>query len=255
MYPRIGPVPIYGTLQLLGFVAFFLISRRAANRLGLRRRVWIMVSVCYTLAMIPGAKYLYHARRLEFDPMVIFSAKQYIQGGFWGGLLAYFPLAIGAMLLVARNKKAGLDLVAIPLPIPWAMVKLGCLFNGCCHGKPCSLPWAITLPEGASATLVGIPVHPTQIYEILLMGSLLLVFRRLQGERWRGTILLWFVCIYGLGRATIEAFRGDADHLTYIGPITLAQLICVATAVISIGILMLCRRTMRKKENETVSST
>ena len=203
MYPKIGPVPIYGTLHLLGFVAFFLISRRAANRLALRHRVWIMVSACYILGMIPGAKYLYHVRRLEFDPMVIFSAKHYIQGGMWGGLLAYFPLAIAATLMLTKNRKAALDLVAVSLPIPWAMGKLGCLFNGCCHGKPCSLPWAITFPEGASAALVGIPVHPTQIYEILLMGLLVLVFNLLQGEQWRGTMLLWFVGIYGFGRAAI----------------------------------------------------
>ena len=249
MYPKIGPVPLYGTLHLLGFVAFFLISRRAAMRLGLRRRVWITASVCYILGMIPGAKYLYHVRRLEFDPMVIFSAKHYIQGGVWGGLLAYFPLAIAATLLLARKKKAALDLIALSVPIPWAMGKLGCLFNGCCHGKPCSLPWAITFPEGAGASLVGVPVHPTQVYEILLMGLLVLVFRRLRGERWRGTMLLWFVGIYGIGRATIDFFRGDADHLTYIGPITLTQMICLAAAVVAIGILLLYRRSPGGRNN------
>ncbi len=244
MWPKIGPVPIYGTLHLLGFVVFFLISRRAAKRLDLRRRVWITVSVCYIMGTIPGAKYLYHVRRLEFDPTVIFSAKHYIQGGMWGGLVVYFPLAIAVMLLVARNKKAALDLVAVSLPIPWAMGKLGCLFNGCCHGKACSLPWAITLREGTSAALVGIPVHPTQIYEILLMGLLVFVFKLLRGERWRGTMLLWFVGIYGFGRATIDMFRGDADHLIYIGPITLTQMICLAAAVVSIGILFLSRRRL-----------
>jgi phosphatidylglycerol:prolipoprotein diacylglycerol transferase len=238
MYPRIGPFPTYGILQLLGFIAHFLISRRVARRLGLRRRVWIAVSVCYIAAMIPGAKYLFHVRQLEFDPMVIFSAKHYMQGGLWGGLLAYFPLAIAATLLLARKKKAGLDLIAVALPIPWAMAKLGCLFNGCCHGKPCSLPWGIVFPEGAGSTPAGVPLHPTQVYEILLMALLVLVFRLLPSERWRGTMLLWFVGIYGIGRAAIDTFRGDADHLTYIGPITLTQLICLVAAAASIGVLL-----------------
>jgi len=201
--------------------------------------------------MIPGAKYLYHVRRLEFDPMVIFSAKHYIQGGMWGGLLAYFPLAIAATLMLTKNRKAALDLVAVSLPIPWAMGKLGCLFNGCCHGKPCSLPWAITFPDGASAALVGSPVHPTQIYEILLMGLLVLVFNLLQGEQWRGTMLLWFVGIYGFGRAATDVFRGDADRYIYIGPVTLTQLICTAAAVFSIGMLLFWRGRLPKKEDET----
>jgi len=254
MYPKIGPVPLYGTLHLLGLVAFFLISRRAAHRLGLRRRVWITVGVCYILGMIPGAKYLYHVRRIEFDPMVIFSAKHYIQGGMWGGLLAYFPLAIAATLLLARKKKAGLDLVGVSLPIPWAMGKLGCLFNGCCYGKPCSLPWGIVFPEEIEGTPAGIPLHPTQVYEIFLMALLVMVFRQLRGERWRGTMLLWFVGIYGIGRAAIDFFRGDADHLTYIGPITLTQLICLAAAVVSITILLLCNPSRANKENETALS-
>ena len=206
------------------------------------------------LGMIPGAKFLFYARHFGFDPTVIFSARHYIQGGLWGGLLAYMPLAIVATLLLAKNKRAGLDLVAVSVPIPWAMAKLGCLLNGCCHGKPCSLPWGIVFPEGAGNTPAGIPLHPTQIYEIIIMVLLVLVFGLLQSERWRGTMLLWFVGIYGLGRAATDMFRGDADRYIYVGPITLTQLICLAAAVFSIGLLLLWRRSLPKKEDETVSS-
>ena len=248
MWPKIGPVPTYGILYLLGIVAHFIIGRRAAHRLGLRRRVWIAASVCYILGMIPGAKFLFYARHFGFDPMVIFSVRHYVQGGLWGGLLAYMLLAIVATLLLAKNKRAGLDLVAVTVPIPWAMAKLGCLLNGCCHGKPCSLPWAIVFPEGASTAPAEVPIHPTQIYEVLIMGLLILVFRLLRSERWRGTMLLWFVGIYGFGRAATDMFRGDADRYVYIGPITLTQLICVAAAVVSVGVLLLSRRSPAKKQ-------
>ena len=205
--------------------------------------------------MIPGAKFLFHIREVGFDPAVVFSIEHYIQGDFWGGLLAYMLLAIPVTLLLARNRKAALDLVAVSVPIPWAMAKLGCLLNGCCYGKPCSLPWGITFPEGggapASATL-----HPTQIYEIIMMGLLVVVFMLLRSERWRGTMLLWFVGIYGSGRVAIDIFRGDADRYIYIvGPVTLTQLICAAAAVISIGLLLLSHRSMAKKENTTASSS
>jgi len=204
--------------------------------------------------MIPGAKFLYHLRKVGFDPMVVFNIKHYIQGGFWGGLLAYIPLAIPVTLLLARNKRAALDLVAVSVPIPWAMAKLGCLLNGCCYGKPCSLPWSIVFPEGAEGTPVGVPLHPTQIYEIIIMGLLVAVFKLLQTERWRGTMLLWFVGIYGIGRAATDMFRGDADRYIYIGPVTLTQLICAAAAVFSIGMLLLWRRSSAKKENEEAPS-
>jgi phosphatidylglycerol:prolipoprotein diacylglycerol transferase len=205
--------------------------------------------------MMPGAKFLFHVREVGFDPMVVFSIEHYIQGGLWGGLLAYMLLAIPMTLLLTRNRKAGLDLVAVSVPIPWAMAKLGCLLNGCCYGKPCSLPWGIVFPEGASGAPAGVALHPTQIYEIIIMVLLVLVFRLLRSERWRGTMLLWFVGIYGFGRAATDIFRGDADRYIYIGPVTFTQLICIAAAVVSIGILLLCRRSMAKKESETVPST
>ncbi|MHC4628989.1 MAG: prolipoprotein diacylglyceryl transferase, partial [Planctomycetota bacterium] len=234
--------------------AHFLVSRRAAHQLGLRRRVWIMASVCYMLGMIPGAKFLYHARLGELDPAVIFSLEHYIQGGLWGGLLAYMVLAIPVTLLLVRNRRAGLDLVAVTVPIPWAMAKLGCLFNGCCYGKPSSLPWAVVFPEGIEGTPAGIGLHPTQVYEIIMMVMLVLLFRPLRGERWRGTMLLWFVGIYGFGRAATDIFRGDADRYIYIGRMTLTQLICAAAAVISIGMLLLWRRSPANKKSETTPS-
>jgi phosphatidylglycerol:prolipoprotein diacylglycerol transferase len=254
MWPRIGPAATYGVLYLLGIVAHFLISRRAAHRLGLRRRVWITAGICYMVGMTAGAKFLFHARQFEFDPMVVFNAKHYMQGGLWGGLLAYTLLAIPLTLLLTRNRRAGLDLVALSVPIPWAMAKLGCLLNGCCYGKPCSLPWAIVFPEGTEGIPVGTPIHPTQIYEIIIMGLLILIFKLLQGERWRGTMLLWFVAIYGFGRAATDMFRGDVDRYIYLGPITLTQLICAAAALASTVMLLLCRRSLAKKENETLLS-
>ncbi|MHC4701267.1 MAG: prolipoprotein diacylglyceryl transferase [Planctomycetota bacterium] len=254
MCPRIGPVATYGILYLLGIIAHFLISRRAARRLGLRRRVWIAAGVCYMVGMTAGAKYLLHARQGAFDPAVVLSAEQYRQGGLWGGLLAYMILAIPAMLLLARKRKAALDLAAVSVPVPWAISKLGCLLNGCCHGRQCSLPWAIVFPQGASTAPAGVPTHPTQIYEVLIMASLVVLFTMLRGERWRGTMLLWLVGIYGIGRAATDVFRGDADRYIHFGPVTLTQLVCVAAAVVSIAILLPCRRITRKKKNETVAS-
>lgn len=43
-------------------------------------------------------------------------------------------------------------------------------------------------------------------------------------------MLLWFLALYGAGRAATEFFRGDFDHHLYIGPLTLSQLICLIAA-------------------------
>jgi phosphatidylglycerol:prolipoprotein diacylglycerol transferase len=149
------------------------------------------------------------------------------------------------VLVLSNCRRAALDLIALSIPIPWIFTKLGCLFNGCCYGRECSMPWAITFPEGAAGAPAGIPLHPTQIYEILIVLCILCVFMILKRRWGSGTMLLWFLALYGLGRATTELWRGDADHHLYIGPLILSQLICLATAGVSILVLYFLRHRRR----------
>lgn len=63
-------------------------------------------------------------------------------------------------------------------------------------------------------------------------------------------MLLWFLILYGLGRAATEIWRGDADHHLYIGPLTLSQLICLAVSGVSIFVLCLHWYLSRLKKSE-----
>ena len=69
--------------------------------------------------------------------------------------------------------------------------RLGCLAAGCCYGKPTDVPWAIIFTNPLAAanvgTPLGIPLHPTQLYEAgaeLLILVLLLATER-RGRRVR----------------------------------------------------------------------
>jgi len=241
MWPKIGPVTSYGIFYFLGFLLHFVIGWCAAPALNLKRRWSVVVSICYVLGMIPGAKFLYHWLHVGFDPRVILSVKHYLQGGLWGGLLAYFFLVVSVALLLPRERRGLMDLAALALPIPWAVSKIGCLLNGCCSGRPCSLPWAITFPEGASVPHAGVPVHPTQIYEIVLVALLFVLFQTLDRNVWRGTLMFWFVTVYGLGRAATDGFRGDVDRYIYVGPVTVTQGICILSAILSLVVIVVMR--------------
>jgi len=157
MWPRIGPVATYGLLYLVGITLHFVLSWRIAKRHKLPRRVWLTVSICYMFAMVVGAKLLYDVRHSQLDLSALWQAKHWLGGGLWGGLLAYFALAVPAVMLLAAHRPVALDLVAQSIPIPWIAAKLGCFLNGCCHGRPCSLPWAVTFPPGARTAPPGAP--------------------------------------------------------------------------------------------------
>lgn len=245
MWPRLGPIPTFGILYCVGILSHFLISCLLARRLGLRHRVWIAVSICYNVGMIVGAKALYDIQHAQFDLRALLSISHYMKSGLWGGLLAYLFLSVPVALMLSKRKRAALDLIALSIPIPWMFAKLGCLFNGCCYGRACSMPWAITFPEGGAGAPAGVPLHPVEIYEILVVMCILVVFKIMNHERWRGTMLLWFLILYGLGRAAVELWRGDVEHHLYVGPLTLSQLICLLAAGFSILVLYFWRRGRR----------
>jgi len=234
MWPTIGPVRLYGVLYLIGIILHFVVSWRIARRYGLKRRVWIAASVCYLLAMSVGAKVLFDLRHNILSLSALLQAEHWMRGGMWGGLLAYLVLAVPVVLLLSRQRGAALDLVALAIPIPWIAAKLGCFLNGCCHGRPCSLPWAVTFPPGARWAPPGVPLHPSQLYEVGIMLILLLVFARLKSDRWRGTRLLWFFLIYAFGRAATDFFRGDVESYLYPGLLTVTQLLCIIPGVVAL---------------------
>ena len=104
------------------------------------------------------------------------------------------------------------------------------------------MPWAITFPEGSAGAPAGVPLHPVEIYEVLVVLCIVVVFRILRHEWGSGTMLPWFLILYGLGRAAVELWRGDVEHHLYFGPLTLSQLICLVAAGFSILVLYFWRR-------------
>ena len=85
----------------------------------------------------------------------------------------------------------------------------------------------------------GIPVHPTQLYEVAgnlaIFAGLGVFYRR---KRFDGQIFWLYVLSYGLLRFAVEFFRGDYD-VHYFGVLTIGHLIAgvmVAAALVSLSL-------------------
>ena len=100
---------------------------------------------------------------------------------WYGGAL----LASGLMALYGwRSRLDLLELADLFLPataVGLGIGRVGCFLNGCCYGRPTTLPWGV---PGAG----GPHTHPTQLYETLaclaLAGAATLFWyrRRSQGQ-------------------------------------------------------------------------
>jgi phosphatidylglycerol:prolipoprotein diacylglycerol transferase len=123
---------------------------------------------------------------------------------------------------------------------------MGCLFAGCCYGKPTSLPWAITFTDPFAATNVGtplnVPLHPTQVYEAgaeaLILVTLLATESR--GRRFPGRTFWLYILLYAVSRFAIEFFRGDPRGS--VGIFSTSQFISLVLAPLAIGMLVYLAR-------------
>ena len=125
--------------------------------------------------------------------------------------------------------------------------RLGCFAAGCCYGKPTNVPWAIIFTNPLAAanvgTPLGIPLHPTQLYEagaeLLILIVLLATERR--GRPFPGRTFWLYMLLYAVSRYIIEFFRGDPRGVIF--GISTSQFISLLLAPLAIAMLIWLSRT------------
>jgi phosphatidylglycerol:prolipoprotein diacylglycerol transferase len=75
------------------------------------------------------------------------------------------------------------------------------------------LPWAVTFTHPESLAVLGVPVHPSQLYEsigaFLIFLGLLLYRKKIQFD---GQLFWLYAVCYSVLRFTLEFMRGDTDR-------------------------------------------
>ena len=251
MYPvllKIGKFSIhtYGFFVALGFLTAILFAKHEAKRKGMDYEKIMDLCFYILLAAIIGSRLLYIAINLGMflsDPLEIFKIWN---GGlvFYGGFIA----ALITLIVYLKKQKMPLwktaDIMAPSLALGHCIGRIGCFFAGCCYGKPCDLPWAVTFTNPATLAPVGIPLHPTQLYSSasnLIIFGMLLLFRRYQ--KFEGQLLLVYIFLYGIFRSIIETFRGDFRGNIFGEMFSLSQVIgCTTATVALVAIVIISKR-------------
>ena len=172
-----------------------------------------------------------------------------VGGVFYGGLI--FALLAG-LWLVRRYKLpvwSAADMYAPGVALGHIIGRLGCLLAGCCYGRPTDMPWGITFTSPVAAasagTPLGIPLHPTQIYdagaELLILIVLLVLERR--GRPYPGRTWWLYMLLYAVARFIVEMFRAD-DRGIILGFST-SQFVSLVIAPIAIVMLLRLKRAGR----------
>jgi len=232
MFPiliKLGPVTIhtYGVLIAIGFILGLALAVRQAKKQGIPADKIIDLGFYMLIAAIIGSRLFFvlvEAGHFLRNPLDIFKIWQ---GGlvFYGGVIFAIPVGIW------YAKKKGLDIwgtadiFAPSLAIGHAIGRLGCFSAGCCYGEHAeNLPWAVTFMNPDSLAKLGVPLHPTQLYESageFINFIILIVLRKHQS--FKGQLLWTYLLIYSVIRFTVEFFRGDEVRGFIFGSISISQ--------------------------------
>jgi phosphatidylglycerol:prolipoprotein diacylglycerol transferase len=244
------PVYTYGLLLAAAYLLGLQFALVRARRRGLDANrvmdlgIWIIVSA------LVGAKLLLLI--VDFDsftsnPRELLNLAR--SGGvFYGGLIAAVAVALWYLRRHRMPVWTVTDIFAPGIALGHVIGRLGCLFAGCCFGRPTDVPWAITFHSEFAArnvgTPLGIPLHPTQLYEagaeLLILFVLLFTERR--GRSFPGRTFWTYMLLYGVSRFIIEFYRYDPRGM--VGIFSTSQFVSLLIVPLSLVMLfMLSRRT------------
>jgi phosphatidylglycerol---prolipoprotein diacylglyceryl transferase len=245
----IGRLPVhwFGIMVALGFLLGLWTASRRGLRDGVSAEKIMDLGPWLILGAIAGARTLYVISywREQFAGKPLWEIFMIQRGGlvFYGGLVG----SSLAYILYSHWKKLpiwkGADILAPSIALGHALGRIGCLFNGCCYGRACSLPWAITYPGRPGGPPAGVPLHPTQIYESLLNFAFYAGLAALyQRKKFDGQVFATYLIGYAFIRSFVELFRGDYP-VYYFGWVTPAHLVSMAILVIGMVLLRVRRRS------------
>jgi phosphatidylglycerol:prolipoprotein diacylglycerol transferase len=252
---KLGPFPVhwYGIMVAIGFLAGLWTAGRRGLREGVAAEKIMDLGPWLILGAIVGARILYVVSywREQFAAKPISEIFMVQHGGlvYYGGLigssLAYICYSLWKKIPLWK----GADILAPSIALGHALGRIGCLLNGCCYGRPCSLPWAITYPhrEGGPP---GVPLHPTQVYESLLnfilYAALAALYRR---KKFDGQVFAAYLVGYAFIRSFVELFRGDYPQYYFGKWVTPAHLVSIVILIIGLILLRALPRIWSRKSN------
>src|SRR5258708_4168085 len=249
MYPKFFSygsffLPTYGLMVALAFLTALWLSGRLARRAGLDQETVMNLGIYCALAGMLGGKLAMFAFDWQIywnDPKQLFS-KETLQamGVYQGGLL----LALIVATLYIRHKHLPplltFDVFAPGIALGHAIGRIGCFAAGCCWGKECDRPWAVTFRNPDAHELTGVPLnvplHPTQLYESLAEFIIFwILYTRFARPHRDGAIIGLYLILYSSVRFVVEFFRNHEQALT--AGLSLTQWISAATLLLGIWLM------------------
>jgi len=222
VYPElfsVGPVTVYtyGVLLAASYLLGLWVAMARAKKRGLDANRILDLGIYIIIAALVGAKLLLLV--VDFDQFSRSTADLLSlarSGGvFYGGLILAVVVGFWYVWKHRLPFWTTCDVFAPGIALGHVTGRLGCMAAGCCYGRPTDVPWAVIFTNPLAAanvgTPLGIPLHPTQLYEAgaELLILVLLLATEWRGRRFAGRTFWAYMFLYAVSRFIVEIYRGD----------------------------------------------
>jgi phosphatidylglycerol:prolipoprotein diacylglycerol transferase len=231
LYPvlfKLWKLPVYswGLSLAVAFIVGTLYGVFAGKKKGVHPDHVIDLALFVCIASIIAGRLLFVLLNLGSymsDPITILYLRD-------GGLSFFGGLAGGILVGIwyCRRNKISVgkmaDIAGPAVALGYAIVRIGCLLNGCCYGVESSVPWALECGTGMVLR------HPTQIYaaiySLIIFAILMYADRK---KKFDGQVLFLYVGLYSVARFIVEFWR-DVPR-DYFAPLTVTQILCIILGI------------------------
>jgi prolipoprotein diacylglyceryltransferase len=213
MYPTLGPVPthpLFVALGVLAAVAVFVVEARRRGQTDERMLYVVLGALAGGAVFMRLGTWVQHVDLRQNASI----AEQWLYGNrsILGGLVGAWLGVHVAKRAVGYRARTG-DLFAPAVAIGMAVGRFGCLFTEL-PGTPTGTSYGVSLETAAAHRVgapVGVPLHPSFVYEILFHAIAFCVLwfwlrHRLTAP---GETLTFYLAAYGVFRFAVEFVRGN----------------------------------------------
>jgi prolipoprotein diacylglyceryltransferase len=229
----------YKFFLCIGLYVAILVSAAAAGRSEMSTLKVALASLTCAIAGMAGARVYFLVVSWCHDRRTV------CWGNFWnsrdggwsvfGALFGVIPMSLMMCLALSLPLAAYWDCLGPAILAGGPLVRMGCVFNGCCAGRETASPWGIRLHDTDYAVRRRIPLQYLEIAWWLLGIAIYLAV-------WphpfaAGSYALAVLCWYGVGRFWLEPLRKSVDVV--FGRCPINQLMAALLATVSGAALVL----------------
>jgi len=238
----------YGLMMAVAFLVGTWLSLREAKRLHMDEEKVVNVVLLALVGGVVGARALY-----VFEHLADFHREWTSVLALWeGGLTLYGGVVAGTLVGLAAARRLGLprwvvaDALTPAIALGTMFGRIGCFLNGCCYGRPTTLPWGVKFPHDSFASLEfgDTPVHPSQLYNAAAgLGLFAVLWAVRKRVRVPGTLFWSFVIAFAVVRVPIDMTRAyEAGAVVMrLGAFEVTESQLTSVLLVLFGALMIVR--------------